>query len=100
MSQNYKVLVEALDGWHDALGLLEARVCRDKVGEDQGDKAREGSADVESGVALLDYGAIGDLKEVFFFSSSAFEEIEISFFYFEDLEISFFSSFAEKEISS
>ena len=45
-------------------------------------------------------GAAGDSKEISFYSSSTFEEKEISFFYFEDREISFFSSFEEKEISS
>ena len=39
-------LCSALDGWHDAPGLLEAEVRRDKVGEDQGDGAREGDVNV------------------------------------------------------
>ena len=40
------------------------------------------------------------MKEISFFSSSAFEEKEMSFFYLKDRVISFFSSFKEKEISS
>ena len=77
-------MVAALDKWHDALWLREAGVCQDEVGKDQGNEVREGNADVEFGVALADCSAIGNSKEISFFSSSAFEAKEISFFYFED----------------